>query len=43
MHEVVLCFTGLDDLIVQLDKTILKATGRHSLVIRVQMGGEEVR
>jgi hypothetical protein len=36
-------FTGLGDLVAQLDKTILKATGRRSLVIRVQMGGEEVR
>jgi len=33
----------LDDLVVQLDKVILKATGRRSIVIRVLMGGEEVR
>jgi hypothetical protein len=40
-----LCYilTGLDDLVVQLDKTILKVTGRRSLVVRVLMGGEEVR
>jgi hypothetical protein len=40
-----LCYivTGLDDLVLQLDKTILKVTGRHSLVVRMLMGGEEVR
>ena len=35
--------TGLDDLVVQLDRTMLKVTGRRSLVVRVRMGGEEVR
>jgi len=35
--------TGLDDLVMQLDRTMLKVTGRRSLVVRVRMGGEEVR
>ncbi|XP_023707489.1 putative GTP-binding protein 6 isoform X2 [Cryptotermes secundus] len=33
---------GLDDLVMQLNKTVLKATGRHALNVRVLMGGEEV-
>ena len=40
---ILLFFTGLDDLVVQLDKTMLKVTGRLSIVVRVLMGGEEVR
>lgn len=34
---------GLDDLVMQLDRTMLKVTGRCSLVVRVRMSGEEVR
>lgn len=43
MDSYITFFAGLDDLVVQLDKTMLKVTGRLSLVIRVLMGGEEVR
>lgn len=43
MDSYITFFTGLDDLVVQLDKTMLKVTGRLSLVVRVLMSGEEVR
>jgi hypothetical protein len=40
-----LCYflAGLDDLVTQLDRTMLKVTGRRSLVVRVKMDGEEIR
>jgi hypothetical protein len=43
LYSYFILFTGLHDLAVQLNETILKATGRRSLIVRVLMGGQEIR